>query len=70
MEVKAGDWIRAEWPGQGLQTLHITDIRPDENGIPCVVFGKDGIVGAEAIEDLKEIRDKDGFVAWTVDTHN
>ncbi len=48
-----GDAIAAEWPGQdGLEEFAITSIREDRDGILCAVFGKDGVVGAEAVSDL------------------
>lgn len=48
-----GDVIAAEWPGvDGLEEFAITLIRPDKDGIMCVFFGRDGVVGAEAISDL------------------
>lgn len=65
-EVKIGQAIIAGWPGQGYQEFNIGCIRPDEDGIMCAVFGKDGVVGAEALEDLERITgSKTGeFVAW------
>jgi hypothetical protein len=48
------DVILAEWPGESeLQEFVISDIRPDRDGVECAIFGKDGIVGAEAIDDLQ-----------------
>ena len=58
---EVGDVIVAEWPGSGPEEFAISAIRPDENGVLCAVFGKDGTVGAEAVEDL---RLKDG--CWRV----
>lgn len=51
--VMVGDQIFAEWPGSERKIFPITFIREDEDGIMCAVFGKDGVVGAEAIEDLR-----------------
>ena len=65
-EVKFGHTIITDWPGQGHQEFSISCIRPDEDGIMCAVFGKDGVVGAEAIEDLERVTDSETgeFVAW------
>ena len=48
-----GDTIAVEWPGEdGLVEFTIDIIREAEDGTLCAVFGRDGIVGAEAISDL------------------
>lgn len=66
LAVKVGQSIIATWPGQGYQEFSITQTRPDENGALCAVFGKDGTVGAEAIDDLEPVTDSDTgeFIAW------
>jgi len=61
--VELGDIIAAKWPGEdGLIEFPITGIREDEHGTLCAVFGKDGVVGAEAIASLV-IRDGVWMVA-------
>lgn len=67
-EVEFGHTIITGWPGQGYQEFSITCIRPDEDGVLCAVFGKDGVVGAEAIDGLERVTDSETgeFVAWFV----
>lgn len=64
--IKIGHPIITGWPGQGYQEFNITYIRPDKDSVMCAVFGKDGIVGAEAIDDLEPVTDNETgeFVAW------
>lgn len=71
-EIKFGDSIIAGWPGQGYQEFAISCIRPDKGGAMCVVFGKDGVVGAEAIDDLERVTDGETgeFVAWLANSPN
>lgn len=53
MKPEIGDMLEAPWPGEdGAVEFSIADIRPDKDGVMCVVFGKDGIVGVEAVVDL------------------
>jgi hypothetical protein len=47
-----GDFIEVDWPGSGKKVFSVSDIRSDVDSVKCVVFGKDGIVGAEALEDF------------------
>lgn len=65
-EVKYGHTIITGWPGQGYQEFSITCIRPDEDSMMCAVFGKDGVIGAEAINDLEPITNSEPgeFIAW------
>jgi hypothetical protein len=50
---QVGDAIRVSWPGEReLVEFPIGVIRPDKDGVMCAVFGRDGTIGAEAVEDL------------------
>ena len=46
------DTLRAEWPGEeGLIELAIDLVREDAN-VLCVIFGRGGTIGAEAVGKL------------------
>jgi hypothetical protein len=53
-------------PGRSECVLvEVGHIGPDKNGVPCVFFEVDGVIGAEAIADLLASRTDRGYI-WSV----
>lgn len=60
------DKVRAEMPGRSEPVIvEIGHIGHDRDGVQCVFFEVDGVIGCEAVEDLDGY-ETDAGVIWSV----